>query len=146
MGNILNREMIATSTEEQRVTDTALQGSLSISLTANDLQRSLQFYEGLGFIIDQRYETDGKLQGVMLKAGNASLGVSQDDFAKGRDRVKGVGMSFYVETDQDIAALAARAKQAGVKLERDAAPLPWGPMGFAATDPDGFKITILNRS
>jgi uncharacterized glyoxalase superfamily protein PhnB len=138
--------MIRNSTEEQRVTDTTLQGSLSLSLTANDLQSSLQFYQGLGFIIHQRYETDGKLEGVMLKAGNASLGVSQDDFAKGRDRLKGVGMSFYVETDQDIAALAARAKQAGVKLERDAAPLPWGPIGFTATDPDGFKVTILNRS
>ncbi len=125
--------------------DTALEGSLSLSLTANDLQRSLRFYEGLGFVIDQRFETDGKLQGVMLKAGSASLGVAQDDFAKGRDRVKGVGMSFYVETDQDIAALAARAKQAGVKLDGDPARLPWGPMGFTATDPDGFKITIANR-
>ena len=128
------------------MTDNKLQGNLSLSLTVNDLPRSLKFYEGLGFVVDQKFETDGTLQGVMLKAGDANLGISQDDFAKGRDRVKGVGMSFYIETDQDIAALASRAKQAGVVFDSDPAPLPWGPMGFVTTDPDGFKITILNRA
>lgn len=128
------------------MTTTILQASsLSVALTANDLNRSLHFYtEGLGFVIDQREETDGKLQGVMLKAGDAYLGLSQDDFAKGRDRVKGVGMSLYFETDQDIATLARRAKTAGITLDGDAGPLPWGPMGFRATDPDGFKITVAN--
>lgn len=126
------------------MTDTTLQGRLSLSLTANDLQRSMKFYtEGLGFAVAERYETEGKLEGVMLKAGDVNLGLSQDDFAKGRDRVKGAGMSLYVETDQDIAAVARRAKQAGITLDSDPAPLPWGPTGFAVTDPDGFKITIL---
>lgn len=116
--------------------------TLSVALTVNDLKRSLQFYtEGLGFAIDDRMD-----QGAMLKAGNALLGISQDDFAKGRDRVKGIGMSLYVETDQDIPTLAQRAKKAGVALDSDAGPLPWGPMGFRVTDPDGFKITIANPS
>jgi len=100
----------------------------------------------LGFAVDDRQETDGKLDGVMLKAGDAFLGLSQDDFTKGRDRVKGVGMSLYLETDQDIAALAGRAKQAGLALDHEPSPLPWGPIGFRVTDPDGFKITILNPS
>lgn len=132
--------------KEEDVTNETLQGKPSVSLTANDLERSLRFYEGLGFVVDERYEVEGRLQGVMMRAGEALLGVSQDDFAKGRDRVKGVGMSFYVETDQDIAALARRAKEAGVRLDGEPAPMPWGPMGFRATDPDGFKITICNRS
>ena len=77
--------------------------NLSIALTANDLERSLRFYtDGLGFTVDQREEADGKLQGVMLKAGDAWLGLSQDDFAKGRNRTKGIGMSLYFETEQDI--------------------------------------------
>ena len=122
-----------------------LQGRGSLSLSANDLERSLKFYTGLGFVVQDRYEDEGRLQGVMLRAGDALLGVSQDDFAKGRDRVKGLGMSFYVETDQDVAALARQAKDAGVTLDGDPAPLPWGPMGFRATDPDGFKVTICNK-
>ena len=123
-----------------------VEGRFSVSLTANDLQRSLRFYQGLGFAVEERFEQDGKLEGVMLKAGDARVGVSQDDFSKGRERVKGVGMSLYVETDQDVNAIARRAKDAGVTLDGDPAPLPWGPLGFRATDPDGFKITICNRS
>lgn len=122
-------------------------GTLSVALTVNDLKRSMQFYtEGLGFTVDERMETDGTLQGVMLNAGGAMLGISQDDFAKGRNRVKGVGMSLYLETPQDIAVLARRAKEAGITLDNEPAKLPWGPMGFRVTDPDGFKITLANPS
>jgi uncharacterized glyoxalase superfamily protein PhnB len=115
------------------------------SVTANDLTKSLRFYvEGLGFEITDRYEVEGRLQGAMLKAGDAVLGISQDDFKKGKDRVKGLGMSLYIETDQDIAALAEKVKASGITLTSGPEPLPWGPMGFTVTDPDGFKTTISN--
>jgi uncharacterized protein len=119
----------------------------SLALTANDIERSLRFYtDGLGFAVDQRQEADGKLEGVMLTAGDAFLGLSQDDFTKGRERIKGVGMSLYVETDQDIVTLARRARDAGIALDHEPSPLPWGPMGFRVTDPDGFTITVANPS
>jgi uncharacterized glyoxalase superfamily protein PhnB len=119
--------------------------SFSIALTVDDVQRSLRFYtEGLGFAVDELYKEDNEIRGAMLQAGEAKLGISQDDFSKGRNRVKGVGMSLFVETDQDIEALARQAKGAGNKLEREAGPLPWGPMAFSVIDPDGFRITIAN--
>lgn len=127
--------------------DKTLQGgTLTVALTANDLKRSLRFYtEGLGFTVTERFEENGTLQGVMLTAGsNVLLGLSQDDFAKGRDRAKGLGMSIYIETRQDIAELADRAKHAGLQLDAEAGPLPWGPIGFRVSDPDGFKIAIAN--
>ena len=46
------------------MTDNKLQGNLSLSLTVNDLPRSLKFYEGLGFVVDQKFETDGTLVGT----------------------------------------------------------------------------------
>jgi lactoylglutathione lyase len=119
--------------------------SLAPSLTVNDLKRSIRFYtEGLGFAVDEEMKEDGKVLGVMLQAGETHLGLSQDDFAKGRDRVKGIGMRLYFETDQDVATLAKQAKGAGIPLDSEAGPLPWGPMGFTVTDPDGFKLTIAN--
>lgn len=119
--------------------------SLAPSLTVNDLKKSIHFYtEGLGFAVDEEMKEDGEVLGVMLKAGEASLGISQDDFAKGRDRVKGIGMRLYIETDQDLNALARQAQTAGVTLDQEPGPLPWGPMGFTVTDPDGFKLTITN--
>ena len=119
--------------------------SLAPTFTVSDLKRSIPFYEGLGFTVTDEMKEKGELHGVMLEAGGAKLGLAQDDFAKGRDRVKGVGMRLYLETDDDVRAIAKQAKAAGVKLEGDPAPLEWGPLGFTVTDYDGFKLTIANR-
>ncbi len=115
-------------------------------VTVNDLARSIAFYEGLGFAVGERWEDGGKLMGVMLHAGTGMLGLSQDDFAKGTDRVKGVGMRTWISTEQDIDAIAARAKAAGVTLDSGPEDYPWGGRGFAVTDPDGFKMTISRES
>jgi uncharacterized glyoxalase superfamily protein PhnB len=132
--------------QEDIMAKTMLQAqNLGPALTVNDVERSFHFYtEGLGFAVSQKMEDNGKLQGALLTGGGAKLGLSQDDFAKGRDRVKGVGMSLYVETDQDLKALAEQAKAAGITLDGEPAPLPWGPMAFTVTDPDGFKLTFMN--
>ena len=57
--------------------------------------------------------------------------------------MKGVGLRISITTDQDVIALAERAKNAGIKVDGPA-PLAWGPMGFSVTDPDGFGLTIAN--
>ena len=74
-------------------TDTRLQAkTISPTLTVNNLEQSVKFFEGLGFGVEERWEENGTLLGVMLRAGEARLGLSQDDWKKGRDRQKGVGM------------------------------------------------------
>jgi len=126
-------------------TTTLKASSLVPTLTVNDLKRSLKFYrDGLGFTVREEMKDEGELKGVMLEAGGVILGLSQDDFAKGRDRVKGIGMRLYLETDQEVGSLATHAKTAGVTLTDGPGPLPWGPIGFTVTDPDGFKLTISN--
>lgn len=87
--------------------------SVMPSLTVNDLQQSERFFTALGFEIEDRWEDNGVLLGLMLKAGEARLGLSQDDGKKGTDRVKGVGVRLYIEADGDIDAVAARAKGRG---------------------------------
>lgn len=115
------------------------------SLTVNDIEKSIKFYrDGLGFAVKEEWKDDGKLMGVMLDAGGAVLGISQDDFAKGRDRVKGVGLRLHLETTQDVNALAEQAKSHGIRLADGPGQLPWGSTGFTVTDPDGFKLTIEN--
>jgi catechol 2,3-dioxygenase-like lactoylglutathione lyase family enzyme len=117
----------------------------NVSLTCNDVQKSIRFYtEGLGFEIVHKMENDGKIQFVAMRAGAAQIGLGQDDFAKGKDRAKGVGLRIWLNTTQDITALAGRATGAGLKLDEGPAKLPWGPMAFAVTDPDGFKLTVSN--
>lgn len=121
----------------------ALNANVSMSLTCSDLPRSMHFYvEGLGFEIERMNEVDGVLRFATLKAGDSQLSIGRDDFAKGRDRNKGVGMRIWINTAQDVVGIANRAKAAGIALESEPAPLPWGPMAFTVKDPDGFAITV----
>ena len=124
-------------------TATALQAkSVMPNITVNDIQASVRFFEGLGFVVDERWEEKGTLNGVMLRAGNFQIGLSQDDWKKGRDRQKGVGMRLYIETAQDIDKLAAQAKQAGVRLDAEPHDTGEGTRAFDATEPSGFTVTI----
>jgi uncharacterized glyoxalase superfamily protein PhnB len=116
------------------------------SLTVNHLQQSLDFFTGLGFEIEDRWEQDGVLMGAMLKAGEARLGLSQDDGKKGRDRVKGIGMRIYVEAADDINAVASRAKAAGIALAKDPYDTEWGTRAFEVVEPSGFVLTISSQS
>jgi uncharacterized glyoxalase superfamily protein PhnB len=131
---------MATATKTLRGT------SVMPSLTVNDLQQSLDFFAALGFEVEDRWEHNGMLLGAMLRAGDARLGVSQDDGAKGRDRVKGVGMRIYIEADNNIDEVAARAKAAGVTLTREPHDTDWGSRAFEVTEPSGFAVTIGSRS
>lgn len=116
--------------------------SVSPSFTVGDLQKSLAWYRDvLGFAVADRWEHEGKLLGVEMKAGPVSVYLSQDDWKKGRDRVKGEGFRVHCETDQDIDSLVARIKARGGRLLQEPSS-EWGGRHFAIADPDGFKITI----
>lgn len=95
-------------------------------------------------MVHQRMETDGKLNGAMLGSGRVTLAISQDDFSKGRDRAKGVGMGLYIVTAEGLAEVVSRLKKAGIALEAPIAPMPWGPMGFTVRDPDNFRVTVAS--
>jgi uncharacterized glyoxalase superfamily protein PhnB len=127
----------------QTQTQTTLNGiSVMPNFTVDDLPKSLEFFTGLGFEVEERWEEDGTLLGVMLKAGSARLGLSQDDGKKGRNRVKGVGMRIYIEAAGDIDQVAARAKAAGVALVKEPHDTEWGSRAFEVTEPSGFLLTI----
>jgi uncharacterized glyoxalase superfamily protein PhnB len=114
------------------------------SLTVNNLQQSLDFFDGLGFEVEDKWEVDGKLLGAMLKAGEARLGLSQDDGKKGLNRVKGVGVRIYIEAADDIDQVAARAKKAGITLAKEPHDTDWGTRAFEVTEPSGFLLTIAS--
>lgn len=117
--------------------------TLSASLTVNDLQKSLAWYQDVvGFSVDRKHEREGKLVAVSLRAGDVQILIGQDDGAKGWDRPKGEGFSMRIETDQNIDELADRIKAQGGSLELEPTDMPWGARVFRVKDPDGFKIAI----
>lgn len=117
--------------------------ALTASLTVNDLPKSLAWYRDVvGFTLDRKHEREGKLVAASLKAGDVAILLNQDDGAKGKDRVKGVGFSLQFTTAQDIDTLARDIVARGGQLDSQPADMPWGPRIFRLKDPDGFRMTI----
>ena len=117
--------------------------SLSASLTVKNIEQSLAWYrEVLGFAVDRTYDREETLFAVSLQAGEVRILLTQDDGAKGLDRVKGEGFSLRLTTDQNIDELAARIKELGGVLELEPTDMHWGARIFRLRDPDGFRFTI----
>ncbi len=117
--------------------------SLEASLTVANLEHSAAWYTTvLGFSEGRRFERDGRLFAVSLKAGAVRLLLTQDDGTKGADRAKGVGMSFQITTHQDADVLAAAIKAHGVSLDTEPMTAHHGARIFRVRDPDGFRFTF----
>lgn len=120
--------------------------SLMPSFTVNDIAKSMAWYRDvLGFTITQEMQWEGKLAGAMLKAGSVELLLTQDDFAKGRDRQKGAALRLYCVTSQDVDKLAEAIVARGGVLDQAPQDEPWGTRDFAIVDPDGFRLSITTQ-
>ena len=116
------------------------------TLTVDDLQKSIAFYEALGFAIEERWEDNGTLLGVMLRAGGTRIVLNQDDWKKGHDRTKGIGvrLSFSTTTPDNVNEIAKRAKNAGVTLKSDPHDTEWKSRAFEVVDPSGYLLTVFS--
>src|SRR2546429_7883114 len=82
----------ATRPGARRQPETLRLRKIAPSFTTTDLQRSIAFYRDvLGFVVGEEWRQDGTLAGCEIQAGAVSFMLGQDDFAKGRDRQKGLG-------------------------------------------------------
>ena len=115
------------------------------TFTVDDLQKSISFYEGLGFTVDEKWEEKGILLGVMMRAGKNQIGLNQDDWKKGRDRKKGIGVRLTLSTPQNVDELARRAKGAGITLKSEPQDTEWKSRAFEVIDPSGFLLTIFSE-
>lgn len=115
-------------------------------LTADDLPKSLAFYEALGFSIEERWDHDGTLVGVMMRSGATQIGLNQDDWQKGRDRKKGIGvrLSIAMATREGVDELANRVRAAGIAMKSEPRDTEWNSRAFELVDPSGFLLTIYS--
>jgi uncharacterized glyoxalase superfamily protein PhnB len=117
--------------------------SVAPSFTVDDIAKSLTWYRDvMGFALGDKWEDNGKLMGAEMKAGSVVFMIGQDDWKKGRDRVKGEGFRLYCQTDQNVDRLADGIKARGGSLDQGPRDEPWGARAFTVVDPDGYKITI----
>jgi uncharacterized glyoxalase superfamily protein PhnB len=132
---------VATPQEDVQIT------GIVPTLTVDDLQKSITFYEALGFVIEERWEDKGTLVGVMLRAGRTEIGLNQDDWKKGRDRQKGTGVRLAISTTPgNVDEIANRARNAGITLKSDPHDTEWKSRAFEVSDPSGFLLTIFSET
>jgi uncharacterized glyoxalase superfamily protein PhnB len=121
--------------------------SVSIGLTVNDVAASMAWYRDvLGCVVVETWMHEGRLNGVTMRTGTATLFLGQDDWKKGTGRLKGEGIRLYFTTVQDVDALAAQIRARGGRLTHEPQDQSWGVRDFGIVDPDGFRITIQNES
>jgi len=120
-------------------------GAIVPTLTVDDLQKSIAFYEALGFTIAERWEEGGALLGVMMRAGRTEIGLNQDDWKKGRDRQKGVGVRLAISTPGSVDDMAKRMKEAGITLKSEPHETEWDSRAFEVSDPTGFLLTVFSE-
>jgi uncharacterized glyoxalase superfamily protein PhnB len=114
------------------------------TLTVDDLQKSISFYEALGFAVGERWEDKGTLLGVMMRAGKIEIGLNQDDWKKGRDRQKGIGVRLsFATTMGNVDEMAKRARSAGITLASEPHTTEWDSRAFEVVDPSGYRLTVF---
>jgi uncharacterized glyoxalase superfamily protein PhnB len=108
-----------------------------------DIERSVDWYTRVvGFTVDQRFEREGTVRSVRVKAGDVRVMLNLDDGVRGWDRTKGEGFSLQLTTVQSIDAIANHIRDKGGTLDSEPADMPWGVRSFRLRDPDGFKWSI----
>jgi len=127
-----------------RASRTAVAGMTAATpgLTVADIEGSVAWYRDvLGFVVNERWESRGRLEAVEMRSGYVSFFLAQDNWKKGRRRVKGQGVRIYCSTDRDVDLFAEHVQAQGSALTQ----LPTTEMGmrsFSVDDPDGYQITI----
>lgn len=110
--------------------------------TVADIQRSVAWYRDvLGFVVNERWESNGRLEAVEMRSGSVSFFLGQDDWRRGRTRVKGQGVRIYCSTLRDVDAFAQHVRSKGSPLTQSPTT-EMGMRSFSVDDPDGYQITI----
>lgn len=116
-------------------------GAFSISLTVKDIQKSIVFYEGLGF---STLGGSGSDNWAILKNGETVIGLFQGMFEKNMLTFNpGWNQSAQaLESYTDVRDLQKTLKAKGYSFVQEADETTEGPASFMLLDPDGNPILI----
>jgi methylmalonyl-CoA/ethylmalonyl-CoA epimerase len=125
-----------------------LKGIDNVGVAVSDLNRSIAFYEKLGFAKGQNYEADVK--GCTMTCGSAVLFLFQTKQAQPQAVTRELSLaqnppgldhlSFAVD---DVNKLYAELKSKGVAFLGEPADQDWGARLVGLKDPDGNNLYLL---
>lgn len=121
-----------------------IRGIDNIGVAASDLQRSIGFYEKLGFA--KAFEND---RGCLLAAGSARLFVfaaeqrSHVPQPRAFDLKNPPGIDHIAFLVDDVDRTYEEIRGRGVAFESAPADQPWGARATMLRDPDGNNVALL---
>ena len=116
-------------------------GKFSVSLRVNDIEKSKEFYEKLGFNVVMGEESQNWL---ILSNDQATIGLFQGMFDKNLLTFNPGWDSNAQPVDNftDIRKLQEQLKEQGMQFDTEADATTQGPASFMITDPDGNQILV----
>lgn len=108
-------------------------GQLVVSLNVQDIRRSLEFYQTLGFEV-----ADGSVESrfLTLKKGDCHIGLYQGHLDPAETQ-----LIFW---QGDVAAIASDLKDQGITFERGPSRDVKGGVSALLRDPDGHPLYFIN--
>lgn len=121
--------------------------SIVVELFVSDVERSIAFYEALGFRVVKRWRDWLILErdGVKLTLQGDSHAVAGPHYFTphiGR-QPRGTGVEIVVQVD-DVDAIFAEAQAAGLEVVKPIQDRDWGARDFRIADPDGYFIRLTS--
>lgn len=124
--------------------------STSAFLNVRNLEKSLEFYQALGFDLVKEYRDDeGDLSYVDLAFDGAELSLGQvlegadDEYTRWVSGELGAGLILYFTVD-DVDAVHDRARQARATIEVPLRDRTYG-RAFNLNDPDGYVVCFMTE-
>lgn len=119
-----------------------MDASLRIEIFVADLDRTVTFYERLGFELTGR--SDARPRYAAFRLGHARVGAAEADPVDPALRAVPIGTEIVLEVD-NIGGERDRLVDAGVDLATDLQRRPWGLEDFRLSDPDGYYYRFTSR-
>lgn len=125
----------------------AVRRSIVVELFVSDVERSISFYEALGFQVAKRWRDWLILErdGVKLTLQGDSHAVAGPHYFTpniGR-HPRGTGVEIVVQVD-DVDALYADAQASGLNVVKPIQNRDWGARDFRVADPDGYFVRFTS--
>jgi len=121
--------------------------SIVVELFVSDVERSIGFYEALGFRVAKRWR-----DWLILERDGAKLTLQDDSHAVagphyftpdiGR-QPRGTGVEIVVQVDA-VDALYADAQASGLNIVKPIQDRDWGARDFRVADPDGYFVRLTS--
>jgi len=118
----------------------------ALTFYVNDLQKTEEFYEMLGFNFKKKDEKSAT--GYMNWFSITFVGSEteeKNEFQKdAKAEVKGAGIYIYLSVD-DVDASYKELVDKGYKPSSEPRDWPWGNREFVLKDPDGYKLVLFKK-